>query len=106
MDPPVVENHSQDTCLVTVGVGSMYSRIAKTLGRAKELYAKKWGYRNYVYTAKGYKSYVSWCKKTKLGKVFSHYNWAAFHIHPVMKFCAMAHAMLERQCTNVFWTDG
>jgi hypothetical protein len=53
--------------------------------------------------------YVKWCKKTAFGKRVVHKqtkHWNHFHIHPVMKFCAVAHAMNELGCENVFWTDG
>merc|ERR1719356_1452616 len=47
---------------------------------------------------------------TKFGKEIDedigNSSWGVFHIHPVMKFCAMAHAMNERDCKFVLWTDG
>jgi hypothetical protein len=95
-----------DTCLVTAGVGNPFAFVAEVLGQSKDMYAKKWGYRNYVYLDHRYDKYVQWCSQTEFGKNVSWKHWKRFHIHPVMKFCAMAHAMIERNCTYVFWTDG
>jgi len=85
-------------------VGPEWERFAEIFGSTKTGYAKKWGYRSYVHRWSDWANFSGWCSRTRLGARVGAER-SAEGSHPVIKFCAVAHALDEQGCRLVLWTD-
>jgi hypothetical protein len=90
-----------DTCLVTVAIGLNYTRMSIITWNAAQSYAKKWKYRALPYWFDSPGSFMRWCRQTTFGGQFQEEE--LIEGDSLFKFCAVSHAMTERNCARVIF---